>query len=158
MTDRIPMTREGYNRIKAEVERLEHDEMPKIAARVASARDEGDLSENAEYHGARETQGLLQAKINLLKGKLALADIIDTTNVQKDEVAFGARVKVLDLKYDDEEEFTLVGAGEEDYDSGRINVTSPIGAGLLGKKVGETASIEVPRGIQQFKILEIHYD
>ncbi len=158
MTDRIPMTRTGYNRIKAEIDRLEQDEMPKIAARVAAAREEGDLSENAEYHGTRETQGMLQAKINMLKGKLALADIIDTSNVPKDEVAFGARVKVLDLQYDDEEEFTLVGAGEEDYDSGRINVISPIGAGLMGKKVGETVSIEVPKGKQEFKILEIHYD
>lgn len=158
MTDRIPMTREGYNRIKAEVERLEQEEMPKIAARVAAAREEGDLSENAEYHGTRETQGMLQAKINMLKGKLAMADIVDPNNIATDEVAFGARVKVLDLKYNDEEEYTLVGAGEEDLDSGRINVISPIGAGLMGKKVGQTVEIEVPRGIQKFKILEIHYD
>ena len=158
MTDRIPMTREGYNRIKAEIERLEYDEMPKIAARIAAARDEGDLSENAEYHGARESQGMLQAKINMLKGKLSLGDIIDTSSVPKDEVAFGARVKVLDMKYDDEEEFTLVGAGEEDIDSGRINVTSPIGAGLMGSKVGQVVAIEVPKGIQEFKILEINYD
>ncbi len=158
MTDRIPMTRDGYSRIKAEVERLEHEEMPIIAARVAAAREEGDLSENAEYHGARESQGMLQAKINMLKGKLSMADIIDTSNLPKDEVAFSARVKVLDLKYHDEEEFILVGAGEEDYDSGRINVTSPIGAGLMGKKVGESVTIEVPKGEQKFKILEIHYD
>lgn len=158
MTDRIPMTRDGYNKIKAEVYRLENEEMPKIAARIAAAREEGDLSENAEYHGARETQGMMQAKINMLKGKLSLANIIDTSKCPRDQVAFGTRVTVLDLEYDDEEEFVLVGAGEEDYDEGKINVTSPIGAGLVGKKVGETAEIEVPKGTLKFKVLNIAYD
>jgi transcription elongation factor GreA len=158
VTDRIPMSREGYNKIKAEVNRLENEEMPIIAARVAAAREEGDLSENAEYHGARETQGMMQAKINMLKGKLSIANIIDTSKCPRDQVAFGARVTVLDVDYDDEEEFVLVGAGEEDLDDGRINVISPIGAGLIGKKVGETVQIEVPKGTLTFKILGIDYE
>jgi transcription elongation factor GreA len=158
MTDRIPMTRDGYNKIKAEVDRLENEEMPKIAARLSAARDEGDLSENAEYHGVRESQGLLLAKINMLKGKLSTADIIDTSKCPRDQVAFGARVTVLDLEYDDEEEFVLVGAGEEDYDEGKINVTSPVGAGLVGRKVGETVEIEVPKGTLKLKVLNIAYE
>ena len=132
MTDFIPMTRKGYDKIREEVQRLEHDEMPKIVERIANARAEGDLSENAEYHGSRESQGMLQAKINLLKDKLARASIVDTANVRHDEVAFGARVTVKDLDLDEEEVFILVGAGEEDYDQGKIMMTSPIGLGLAG--------------------------
>jgi transcription elongation factor GreA len=158
MTDRIPMTRSGYEKIRAEVQRMEQEEMPRIAERVAAARSEGDLSENAEYHGARESQGMLQAKINLLKDKLARAQLMDTASLPKDEVAFGATVKVLDLDYNDEESFTLVGAGEEDYDAGKINITSPVGQGLLGKKVGDVAEIEVPKGTLRFRILEIAFD
>ena len=158
MGDLIPMTREGYNKIKAQVEHMEHEEMPKIAEKIGEARAEGDLSENAEYHAARENQGLLQAKIYLLKDKLSRASIVDMANIPRDEVAFGATVKVKDLDYDDEEEFTLVGAGEEDYDVGKILVTSPLAQGLLGKKVGERAEIEVPKGTMKFEVLEIRRD
>ena len=158
MSERIPMTRTGYNKIKAEVEQLETVEMPIIEERIGKARSEGDLSENAEYHGARESQGLLQAKINVLKGKLAQASIVDTSNVLKDEVAFGATVVVKDLDFGDTEQFVLVGAGEEDYDAGRILITSPLAQGLVGKKVGERAAIEVPAGTNNFEILEIRYD
>lgn len=158
MSDMIPMTREGYNKIKAEIDRMENEEMPVILKRLADARAEGDLKENAEYHGARESQGMLQAKINQLRGKLANASIIDPSTVPRDRVAFGATVTVKDLDYGDEEEYTLVGAGEEDYDSGKILLTSPVGQGLLGKKVGETAEIEVPRGTLKFEVVKIEYD
>lgn len=157
MTARTPMTQEGYNKIKADIERMENEEMPIIAQKIADARAEGDLKENAEYHGQREAQGMLQAKINQLKSKLASATIIDMAKVNRSEVAFGATVTILDIDIDDEEEITLVGAGEEDYDSGKYLVTSPIGQGLLGKKIGEIAEITVPKGIMKFKILDIHY-
>ncbi|MFN5320967.1 MAG: transcription elongation factor GreA [Planctomycetota bacterium] len=158
MSDRIPMTQEGYNKIQAEVEHLERVEMPLIAEKIADARSEGDLKENAEYHAQREAQGLMQAKINQLRNKLSLAVIIDPTKVPKDEVAFGATVKLLDLDLDDIEEITLVGQGDEDYDKGRYLITSPLGQGLLGKKVGEEANIPVPKGTLKFKVLEIRYD
>ena len=158
MSDRIPMTREGYEKIKAQVERLEHEEKPKIADSIARARNEGDLSENAEYHGQRERMGLLQAKINMQKDKLARATIVTPSKLRTDEVSFGATVRVKDLDLDEEEEFTLVGAGEEDYDAGKIRVDCPIGQGLLGKKVGEQVDIEVPRGILRFEVLEIRFD
>ncbi len=158
MSERIPMTQVGYNKIRAEVECFENEEMPKIEKRIAAARAEGDLSENAEYHGARESQGMLQAKINLLKDKLSRADIIDTSNLPRDQVAFSARVVVKDLDFDDEETFILVGAGEEDYDEGRILVTSPLAQGLLGKKLGDKVKIDVPAGTMNFEILEINFD
>ncbi|MBT3891494.1 MAG: transcription elongation factor GreA [Planctomycetaceae bacterium] len=152
------MTREAYQRKRAEVELMEGDQMSAITEKIAEARAEGDLKENAEYHAQREAQGLLQAKINQVKGELSRAQIIDMANVPRDEVAFGATVKVLDLDFDDEEEMTLVGAGDENYDVGKYLITSPIGQGLLGSKVDDLVEIEVPAGTMRFKILEIRYD
>ncbi len=158
MSERVPMTRTGFDKLKAELEHLSNEEMPKIEKRIAAARAEGDLSENAEYHGARESQGMLQAKINLLKDKLSRADIIDMSTLPKDQVVFGVTVKVKDLDFGDTEEFTLVGAGDEDYDVGKILITSPLGQGLLGKKVGEQVAIEVPAGTNRFEILELRFE
>jgi transcription elongation factor GreA len=128
-----------------------------VTKRVAAARDLGDLSENAEYHAAREDQGLLQAQIDLLRSKLGKAYIIDPKQLPKDTVVFGAKVKVKDLDMNEEEEFTLVGPGQDDPDQNRILTTSPIGQGLLGKKKGEVAEIQVPRGVLRFKVLEIAF-
>jgi transcription elongation factor GreA len=149
------MTRAGYDKLKADLEHLRNVEMPKILERLATARSEGDLSENAEYHGARESQGLMQARINLLGDKLSHAVLIDPSQLPKGEVAFGATVRVKDLDIGDEEEFTLVGAGEEDYDTGKIMITSPLAQGLAGKKVGDQVEIIVPQGKLKFEILEI---
>ena len=158
MSDRIPMTRAGYDKLKAEVEQMETVEMPQLAARVAAARSEGDLSENAEYHGARESQGMLQAKINLLRDKLARAVLVERAREAGDEVVFGATIRVKDLKFGDEEEYVLVGAGEEDFDSGRINVASPLAQGFLGRKVGEKVEIDVPAGKLKYEIIEVRFD
>lgn len=158
MSDMIPMTRKGYDKLKAEVDYLDQVEMPKIAQRVADARSEGDLSENAEYHGARESQGMMQAKINLLRDKLARASLIDPSKLPKGEVVFGATVVVKDLDFGDEETFILVGAGEEDYDTGHILVTSPLAQGLMGKKIGDKVEIPVPAGTMKFQIKEIRFD
>jgi transcription elongation factor GreA len=158
MSERVPMTRAGYNKLKAEIDELQNERMPEIEKRIAAARAEGDLSENAEYHGARESQGMLQAKINLLKDKLARAAIMDTAKTPKDQVAFGCTVVVKDLDFGNTEEFTLVGAGEEDYDTGRINVASPLAQGLVGKKIGDRVEVAVPAGTNRFEILEIRFE
>jgi len=158
MSDRIPMTRAGYDKLKADLDHLHNVEMPKILERLASARAEGDLSENAEYHGARESQGMMEARINLLRDKLSRAMLIDSSQLPRDEIGFGSTVRVKDLEFDDEEEFVLVGAGEEDYDNGKILFTSPLAQGLVGKKVGDRVEIEVPRGTLKFEVLEIRFD
>jgi transcription elongation factor GreA len=158
MSDYVPMTQEAYDRKKTEIERLEREEMPKIAEKIAAARDEGDLKENAEYHAQREAQGMLQAKINQLKSQLANASIVDPSKIKTDEIAFGAKVTVKDLDYDDEEQFTFVGSGDEDYDAGKYLITSPMGQGLLGKKVGDKVEIPVPKGTLKFEVLKIEYD
>lgn len=152
---RIPMTREGYDKLRAEHDRLRTTEMLEITKRVATAREMGDLSENAEYHAAREDQGMLQARINDMSDRLARAVIVDTSTLPKDTVAFGSRVKVMDLDVDEEETFELVGPGQENPDKGRILTSSPIGQGLIGKKKGDSVEIAVPRGTIRFKVLEI---
>jgi transcription elongation factor GreA len=158
MDDLVPMTREGFNKLKADVERMDTVEMPAIAEKIAAARSEGDLKENAEYHAQREAQGMLQARINLIKAKLARAQIIDPSTLPRDQVCFGATVTVKDVDLGDEEEYTLVGAGEEDYNKGRILVTSPLGQGLLGKKIGETAQIPAPKGSYELEVVSINFD
>jgi transcription elongation factor GreA len=158
MADNIPMTRNGYDKLKAELQHMDGVLMPEIAEKIAQARGEGDLKENAEYHAQREAQGQLQAKINLLRDKLGRATIYDPSTSPKDQVAFGATVTVKDLAYDDEEEYSLVGAGEEDYDKGKILITSPMGQGLLGKKIGEVAEIAAPKGKIRLEVVAIRYD
>ncbi|MGY8748741.1 MAG: transcription elongation factor GreA [Pirellulales bacterium] len=156
--ERVPMTQQAYNKRKAEIDEMENVQMPAIAEKIAEARAEGDLKENAEYHAQRENQSHLHRKISELKSRLSRAQIVDPNQIPRDQVAFGATVKVLDVDIDDEEEITLVGDGDEDYDAGKYLITSPIGRGLLGKKVGELVNIEVPKGTLQFKVLEITYD
>jgi transcription elongation factor GreA len=153
--DRIPITREGYEKKKAELDQLQNVKMIEITKRVATAREMGDLSENAEYHAAREDQGLLQARINLLRDELGRAMIIEPNSLPTDTVVFGCRVKVKDLDLGEEEYFELVGPGQEDYDNNRILTTSPIGEGLIGKKCGDVAEIAVPMGKLRFEIIEI---
>ena len=155
MNDREPMTREGYEKLKAELNHMQGPKMIDITKRIAAAREMGDLSENAEYHAAREDQGLLQARVNDLSDRLARAVIVDPSNLPKDTVAFGSRVRVLDLDMDEEETFEVVGPGQENPDKGRILSTSPIGQGLIGRKSGETVTIPVPRGTIRLKVLEI---
>jgi transcription elongation factor GreA len=153
--ERIPMTREGFDRKKAELDRMMNFEMIEVTKRVAAARDLGDLSENAEYHAAREDQGILQAKINKLKDELTRAFIVDPSSLPRDVVVFGARVRVRDLDLEEEEVFILVGPGDDNPDENRILTGSPIGQGLLGKRPGDIAEIRVPRGMIRFEIVEI---
>ena len=156
MHESVPMSRAGYDKIKAEIEDLQ-EQVDFVTRKVAEARAEGDLKENAEYHAQRENQGMLMAKIAERKDKLARATIVDPSTLPKDEVVFGCTVTVEDLAYGDEEQFTLVGAGDEDIENGRVPVASPFGQGLVGKKVGETAEVDAPAGKLEFKILKIEF-
>jgi transcription elongation factor GreA len=155
--ERIPISREGYEKLRADLDRMQNGEMIEVAKRIATAREMGDLSENAEYHAAREDQGMLQARIDALKDKLARANIVDRANLPSDAVVFGATVRVKDLDANEEETYILVGPGEEDYEQNKILTTSPIGQGLLGKKINEIAEIKVPRGTMRYKVLKISF-
>jgi transcription elongation factor GreA len=154
--DRNPISREGYEKLREDIRRMEEDEMPVITEKIALARAEGDLSENAEYHGQREAQGLLQAKINQLKSKLASCEIVEKS-ATSDVVAFGSLVTVRDLSDDMEEQYELVGPGEENYDGEimKILTSSPIGQGLMGKKIGDETEVEIPNGTLRMEIVAI---
>ncbi len=155
--DRVPMTREGYDKLKSDLERMQGPEMIEITKRIATAREMGDLSENAEYHAAREDQGMLQARIDALKDKLARAYLVDRSSLPSDTVVFGTRVRIKDLDTGEEEVYELVGPGDEDYDNNKILTTSPRGQGLLGKKCGDIAVIKVPRGDLRYEVVDIAF-
>src|SRR5438477_847624 len=154
-TQRIPMTPEGYEKLKMDLDRMQNVEMIEVAKRIAAARELGDLSENAEYHAAREDQGMLQARIDRLREELSRGYIVDPNSLPPDTVVFGRRVRVRDLDTQEEEVYELVGPGQEDYDKNKILTSSPIGQGLLGKKKGEVAEIKVPMGVLRFEVVDI---
>ena len=153
--ERIPMSKDGYDKLKAQLDKMKNEDMARIAEAIAQARGYGDLSENAEYDAAREAQGMLQARINDLQDKLGRAMIVDKSTLPTDRVVFGCKVRVLDLDLNDEEDFILVGPGEEDYDENKILLTSPIGQGLVGKQVGDVAEVPIPKGTLRLKVVEI---
>jgi transcription elongation factor GreA len=148
------MSKEGYNKKKALLDKYKNEDMPRIAEQIAHARGYGDLSENAEFEAAVEAQGMLQARINDLQNELGQAYIVERPT-SADRAAYGTKVRVLDLELNEEEDFILVGPGEEDYDQNKILITSPIGQGLVGKQLGEEVEIPIPRGVLKLKILEI---
>ena len=149
------MTAEGLQKLKEELQYLESVERPRVIAAIAEAREKGDLSENAEYDAAKEEQGILESKIAMIKGKIVDARIIDETDINTDEVQILTKVRVLNLKTNQEKVYQLVTEGEANILEGKIATTTPIAKGLMGKKVGETAEVVVPAGKLQFKVLEI---
>jgi transcription elongation factor GreA len=149
------MTAEGLQKLKEELQHLESVERPRVIAAIAEARDKGDLSENAEYDAAKEEQGILESKIAMIKAKIMDARIIDETSISTDEVQILTKVKVLNLKTNQEKIYQLVTEGEANVAEGKLATTTPIAKGLLGKKVGDLAEVIVPAGKLQFKILEI---
>lgn len=155
--ERQPITREGYDKLRDEIKHLEEDVLPEIAEKIAEARSEGDLKENAEYHGQREEQGRVQAKVHQLRSKLASCYIVDKSTMPKGEVTFGSTVTIKDLDLDEEETYEFVGPGEENYDGPvmKILTASPIATALMGKKVGEQVEIELPRGSMNVEVVKI---
>ncbi|OGW58060.1 MAG: transcription elongation factor GreA [Nitrospirae bacterium RBG_16_43_8] len=155
---RVPITREGHQKLQKELDRLLKVERPKNIQAIAEARAHGDLSENAEYHAAKEKQSFMEGRIQELKAKLALAEIIDPSKINQSKAAFGAKVKVLDTTADEEYIFMLVGPDEADVKSGKISISSPVGRALLGKEVGDTAVINAPARTMEYAILEITFE
>jgi transcription elongation factor GreA len=155
--EREPISAEGYNKLREEIRRLEEEEMPRIAALIAEARAEGDLRENAEYHGQRENQGRLQAKINQLKARLANCVIVDKASLPKGIASFGSVVMLKDLSNGKQEGYELVGPGEEDYDADimKILLSGPLGQAIQGKKVGDIVELSTPRGQRRLQVMTI---
>lgn len=155
---RVPMTPEGYQKLKEELDRLLKVERPKNVRDIAEARAHGDLSENAEYHAAKERQSFLEGRINEIQVQIASAQVIDPSTINQSRAAFGAKVKVMDLGADEEYEFTLVGPGEADVRSGRISITSPVGKALIGKEQGDVAVVKAPARTIEYEVLEITFE
>jgi transcription elongation factor GreA len=157
MSDSTPMTLEGHKKLKELLNRMIGVDRPKISKAIGVAREEGDLSENAEYHAAKDAQGVLEARIRILETHLATANVIDPTTIVSNRILFGATVKVQDLITDEVSAYQIVGELEADLDSGKISIRSPIARGLIGKSVGDLVDIEVPGGTRSLEILEIIY-
>jgi len=149
-------TKEGLKRLKDELNNLKDIERPKASNAIAEARDKGDLSENAEYDAAKEAQGMLEMKISKMEDILANARLIDESQLDVSKVLVLSKVKIKNLSNKMEMNYTLVAESEADLKSGKISVNSPIGKGLLGKKIGEIAEVNVPNGTLKFEILSIN--
>jgi len=155
---RVPMTPTGYQKLQEELERLLKVDRPNNIRDISEARAHGDLSENAEYHAAKERQSFIEGRIQELKTKIALADVIDPSRITQDKTAFGAKVKVMDLSTDEEKTFMLVGPDEADAKNGKISISSPVGRALINKEIGDVVNVKAPAKTMEFEILEISFE
>ena len=157
MAEKAPMTRQGYEALVNELKHLRAVVRPQVIEAVRLAREEGDLRENAEYHGAKEKQAIVEAKIRHLETQLANAEVIDTGTLGGDRVVFGATVQVREVDTEEEKEFRLVGADEANPQKGWISIQSPVGRALVGKQIGDTVEICVPRGTLTYEIVSVAF-
>jgi transcription elongation factor GreA len=152
---RIPITREGYNELLKELEHMKSVQRPRIMREIEAARGHGDLSENAEYHAAKEKQGHIEAKIRDLENKLAESDIIETVRLPEDRVVFGSVVMLENLETGEQVQYRLVGPHEADIRKNKVSVTSPIGRALVGKGPGDVATVHAPGGTKEYEVIQI---
>jgi len=155
--NRIPITREGYDRLWAEVQRLKQEERPRVIEAIAEARRHGDITENAEFEAAKERQALLEGKINDLYKKLSECEVVEPPKAPPERVVFGSTVALENQDTGEEVRYRLVGPFESDLASGTISVTSPIGRAIIGKEVGDEVQVRAPGGVKRFEIIDISY-
>jgi transcription elongation factor GreA len=156
--EKHPMTKQGAEKLRAELSELKTVKRPAVIAAIAEARAHGDLKENAEYHAAREQQGFIEGRIKDIEGKLSHAQVIDVASLDAGgRVVFGATVVLLDLNTDQEKTYQIVGVDEADLKHGKISVTSPVARALIGKIEGDEVALEAPGGTHEFEILEVRY-
>ncbi len=153
--DRVPVTREGYEALKKELENLKRVERPQNIRAIEEARAHGDLSENAEFAAAKDRQGFIEGRIGELEYKIASADVITADNLPRDRAVFGTKVLLENIDTGEEVEYQLVGPDESDIDNGRISISSPLGKAILGKKPGDELTLEVPGGKRIYEFVEI---
>ena len=158
MADRLPMTPAGYESLKEELRRLRANDRHEIVREIEAARSHGDLSENAEYHAAKERQGHIEGRISTLEDKLARAQVIESGGEPPDAVRFGVTVALVDVETDEEVAYTLVGEDKSDVAAGLISVSSPVARALLGKQIDDEVTVRVPKGTRQFEIRDIRFD
>ncbi len=155
--EKVPMTLEGFQKLEAELHRLKAEERPRIIQAISEARSHGDLSENAEYHSAKEAQGMNEAKVADLEDKLSRADVIDTAKLSGATVKFGALVHLEDDDTGDKVKYRIVGDLEANVREGKISISSPIARALIGKSKGESAEVTTPKGPRSYTILKVEW-
>lgn len=157
MTDRIPITPAGHAKLKEELDKLKHVDRIQNIRDIEEARAHGDLSENAEYHAAKDRQGHIEARTRQVEDRLARAQVIDPKDQECDQIRFGATVELLDTENDEKVVYQLVGEDESDAKQGFISITSPVARALLGKAVSDVVTVKIPKGTREFEVLKIRY-
>tara|TARA_R110002110_G_scaffold85816_2_gene223495 strand:+ start:83449 stop:83922 length:474 start_codon:yes stop_codon:yes gene_type:complete len=155
--DKIPMTPEGHEALQEELKNLKTVERPAIVKAIAAAREHGDLSENAEYHAARERQSFVEGRIGELEDTTKRAEIIDTTKLKGKIVRFGAKVKLADEETDEENTYQLVGEFEADIEQRKISIMSPLGKALIGREIGDSVEVTTPNGVRYFEVVSVRF-
>ena len=156
-TERVPMTTEGFAKLEIELQRLKSEERPRIIAAISEARAHGDLSENAEYHAAKEQQGLNEARVGELEDKLSRAEVIDPAKLSGTSVKFGATVSLEDEDTRDKVKYKIVGENESNVREGKISIGSPIARALIGKSKGDSVEVTTPKGARSYEILKVEW-
>jgi transcription elongation factor GreA len=154
---KIPMTADGFNRLQEELKRLKTVDRPAIIRAIAEARDHGDLSENAEYHAARERQSFIEGRVMELEDKIARAEVIDVSKLSGKAVKFGATVTLEDEETEEKVVYQIVGEDEADISKGRLSVTSPLARALIGKTIGDNVEVSTPRGARSYEIVKVQF-
>ena len=154
---RIPITKAGYDRLKAELDKLRNVDRNEVILAIQEARGHGDLSENAEYDAAKERQGMIEARINELEYKMSLFEIMDISKMAGDKVAFGATVTIENMDTEERKVYTIVGSNEADIFSGKISIMSPLAKAMLGKEVGDDFIVQAPKGDTEYEIIKIEF-
>ncbi len=155
--ERVPMTLQGHQRLEAELKNLKSVERPAVIQAIAEARAHGDLSENAEYHAAKEKQGFIESRIMELESNLGRSEVIDAATMSGDTIRFGATVVLADVDTDEESTYQIVGTVEADIDQGRISNTSPIARAMIGKSEGDVVDVQTPRGESSYEVIEVRW-
>ena len=158
MSDRVPMTPAGHQALRAEVKHLKQVERPKVSKEIGEAADHGDLKENAEYHAAREKQGMMEARIAYIEDRLARAEVIDPSKLSGERVIFGAVVTLYDVDQDSEVTYRIVGEDEADLEKGEISVMSPIARGLIGASVDDEVKVKTGAGLKSYEIVSVSFE
>ena len=153
--DRVPITKQGYDRLRAELQRLQKEERPAVIVAIEEARGHGDISENAEYEAAKEKQAMIEGRINDLLQKIGCCEIIEGGNGHQDRIIFGSTVVIEDLESEEQITYRMVGPFEADIQSGTLSVTSPLGKALIGRQEGDEIKVQTPKGLKEFEVVQI---
>lgn len=157
MNKKFPMTREGFDKLKSELDELKQKQRPQVIKAISDAREHGDLSENAEYHAAREKQSFIEGKISELENKVSRAEIIDPKTISSSSVTFGATVQIIDLENGKQQEYKIVGVDESDIEKKLISINAPICKAMLNKNIDDVFQVEAPNGSKEYQIKKIYF-